>query len=108
MKYRIFAGFVVVEAMVLGILFITASLSAERMEPELRVKERLVQGLMLTDLALWSEARYTRHPSQADFFTPFQDFPGAIDHFPAGSILAPPSMASFAKIPNDRATSPGE
>lgn len=44
----------------------------------------------LTDLALWTEARYTRHPSQADLFSAFQDLPGALDHFPAGSVVAPP------------------
>jgi len=55
-------------------------------------KERrtLVRRLALTDLALWSEARYTRHPSQADIFTPFQEFPGSLEHFPAGSLIAPP------------------
>lgn len=52
----------------------------------------LVQQLQLTDLAIWTEARYTRHPSQADLFTPFQEFPGALEHFPAGSLLAPPSF----------------
>lgn len=52
-------------------------------------KRQLVKQLGLTDLALWSEARYTRHPSQADLFTAFQDYPGAFDHFPAGSIISP-------------------
>lgn len=50
----------------------------------------LVRQLGLTDLALWSEARYTRHPSLADFFTPFQEFPGSLEHFPAGSLINPP------------------
>jgi hypothetical protein len=49
--------------------------------PELRA---LVSTLGLT------EARYTRHPSQADFFTAFQSFPGALEHFPAGSVVFPP------------------
>jgi hypothetical protein len=52
-------------------------------------KRQLVSQLQLTDLSIWSEARYTRHPSQADLFTAFQDFPGAFDHFPAGSIIGP-------------------
>lgn len=43
----------------------------------------------LTDLALWTEARYCRHPSQADLFSAFQLFPGAPDFFPAGSLVAP-------------------
>ena len=52
-------------------------------------KRLLVKHLGLTDLSLWTEARYSRHPSQADLFTSFQDFPGSLDHFPAGSIIAP-------------------
>ncbi|BCR06561.1 hypothetical protein DESUT3_36300 [Desulfuromonas versatilis] len=61
-----------------------------RQSRELAGKLQLVRSLGLTDLAIWSEARYTRHPSQADHFTPFQEFPGSLEHFPAGSILAPP------------------
>lgn len=50
----------------------------------------LTARLNLSDLAVWTEARYTRHPSQADLFSAFQDSPGAPEHFPAGSILSPP------------------
>lgn len=50
----------------------------------------LVRRLQLTDLVLTTEARYTRHPSQADRFAPFQDHPHALDHFPSGSLVAPP------------------
>ncbi len=52
-------------------------------------KRRLVDTLGLTDLALCSEARYTRNPSQADLFSAFQDFPGSIEHFPTGSLILP-------------------
>jgi hypothetical protein len=52
--------------------------------------QRLAARLELTDLALWTEARYTRHPSQTDLFSAFQDFPAAPEHFPAGSITPPP------------------
>ena len=52
---------------------------------------KITYHLLLTDPALWTEARYTRNPSQADFFTPFQDFPGSLEHFPAGSIVVPPA-----------------
>jgi hypothetical protein len=55
----------------------------------LPAQQRLVTVLALTDLALWSEARYTRHPSMTDLFSPFQDHPGAPEHFPAGALLAP-------------------
>ena len=47
----------------------------------------LVKKLGLTDLALFTESRYTRHPSQADLFTPFQDHPLSFDHFPSGSLV---------------------
>ncbi len=47
----------------------------------------------LTDLSLFTEARYTRHPSQADGFTPFQDHPMAFEHFPSGSLLLPPAWS---------------
>ncbi len=63
-----------------------------REREELPAKRQLVRALGLTDLAIWTEARYTRHPSQADHFTPFQEFPGSLEHFPAGSILAPPQQ----------------
>lgn len=49
----------------------------------------LVRTLRLTDLSLWTEARYTRHPSQADLFTPFQTAPSALEHFPSGSWVPP-------------------
>ena len=58
----------------------------------------LTTRLHLSDLALWTEARYTRHPSQADLFSAFQDFPGAPEHFPAGSVLSPPPMLTHAPV----------
>lgn len=58
-------------------------------EPRLSGERMLVQRLMLTDLALFTEARYTRHLSQADLHTPFQDFPLSLEHFPSGSFVQP-------------------
>jgi hypothetical protein len=52
---------------------------------------RLVRDWRITDLCLFPEARYTRHLSQADLHAAFQDHPGARDHFPAGSMVAPPT-----------------
>jgi hypothetical protein len=49
----------------------------------------VVAKLELTDLCLFNEARYTRHPSQADFYSAFQDHPTALEHFPTGSIAGP-------------------
>ncbi len=65
--------------------------SATFLADELPARRQLVSVLSLTDLALWTEARYTRHPSMADLFSPFQDHPAAFDHFPAGSLMAPAS-----------------
>lgn len=52
--------------------------------------QALVRELGLSDLSLFTEARYTRHPSQADRYSPFQDHPAALEHFPTGSLLLPP------------------
>lgn len=56
----------------------------------------MVRRLQLTDLVLTTEARYTRHPSQADRFAPFQDHPHAMDHFPTGALLAAPAQPEEA------------
>ena len=50
----------------------------------------MVKMLQLTDLCLFTEARYTRHLSQADVHAAFQDAPGALEHFPSGSLAEPP------------------
>lgn len=52
---------------------------------------RLVAGARLTDLALFTEARYTRHPSMADLHTAFQDAPMSFEHFPAGTFAPRPA-----------------
>ena len=57
---------------------------------ELEGQRRLVAELGLTDLALFTEARYTRHPTQSDLHSAFQDHPLALEHFPSGSLLPPP------------------
>jgi len=67
----------------------------------------LVSRLQLTDYALWSEARYTRHPSQADWFTPHQDFPGSLEHFPAGSLIAPAPVHPTQRIDVRHHSTPG-
>jgi hypothetical protein len=50
----------------------------------------MVKRLQLTDLCLFTEARYTRHPAMADRHAPFQDHPLALEHFPSGSLVTPP------------------
>ena len=62
---------------------------AEADKQKLVANLAIVEKYGLTDLALFTEARYTRHPSQADLHSAFQDHPGALEHFPTGSLLAP-------------------
>jgi hypothetical protein len=57
----------------------------------------LVRALDLTDPAWFTEARYTRHPSQADLHSAFQDGPGLGDHFPSAVWLPPPRPAGAAR-----------
>ena len=53
-------------------------------------QKREVRELELTDLCLFTEARYARHLSQADLHSAFQDHPMAMEHFPSGSLVLPP------------------
>lgn len=57
--------------------------------PVLKAKARMVRELELSDLCIFTEASYTRHPSQTDLATPFQDSPGAFEHFPSGMLADP-------------------
>ena len=60
-------------------------------DAELRGQVAHLKGLQLTDLCLSTEARYTRHPALADRHAPFQEHPLALEHFPSGSLILPPS-----------------
>lgn len=73
-----------------GLLFIDPLLRHEEYERGLTERKRLVRELGLTDLCLFTEARYTRHLSQADLHSAFQDHPMAMEHFPSGSMVLPP------------------
>jgi hypothetical protein len=69
--------------------FIDAALLARSRVKDRAATAELAARLGLTDLALFNEARYTRHPTQADLHSAFQDHPLAFDHFPTGSLLLP-------------------
>jgi len=72
-----------------------------RREARLALESRLVAELGLTDLCLSTEARYTRHLSQADLFSAFQDHPRSLEHFPSGALLPPPGILT-ARAGEDR------
>ena len=67
-----------------------ASLEVAGAAAPLARKSALVRRLSLTDLCLFTEASYTRHPSMTDLATPFQDSPMSLEHFPSGALLQPP------------------
>ena len=108
MKYPIFFGILSIETLLLTILMVSASISLSNRVPTLKANQQLVKNLMLTDLSLWTEARYSRHPSQADFFAPFQDFPGAIERFPAGSLTAPAASYKLSQTAGSMAKISGQ
>ncbi len=71
------------------VLFDSDRLAAEH-AAAVRLGQARAGGDRLTDPALFTEARYARHASQADRHAAFQDHPLALEHFPAGSLLPPP------------------
>lgn len=76
------------------LLLLGLILHGEQVRDERKVvmqkKRELVKVLGLTDLCVFTDARYARHPSMADLHTPFQDYPLSFEHFPSGSILSVP------------------
>ena len=92
-KSTIYLAFITGCMIALAVLFsIHPLLSAPYHTKILAEKKQLVQKLGLTDLCLFTEARYTRHLSQADLHSAFQDHPMGFEHFPSGSMVLPPVL----------------
>jgi hypothetical protein len=72
--------------------------------PGLAGESELAARIELTDLCLFTEARYTRHLSQADLHSAFQDHPVASEHFPSGSLVPPPRALTTDHANLDRKT----
>jgi len=85
-----FFVYLAVGAFLIGLMFLDAAISRQLDGESVRERREIVRVLKLTDLCLFTEARYTRHPSMADLNTPFQDHPMSLDHFPSGAIMGPP------------------
>jgi len=92
MRYRIFTLLMVVEALALALLVAAGHFDKDRTAPARRCNRQLVRAFELTDLAIWTGARYTRHVSQADTFAAFQDSMGALEHFPEGALAPLPPL----------------
>jgi hypothetical protein len=73
-----------------ALIFAHASLKKKSELPALGERIEMVRMLELTDICLFTDARYTRHPSMADLHTPFQDHPMSFEHFPSGALVTPP------------------
>ena len=86
--------------MLLCLIFTHAFVQRQVDAPIITQIAGVVSDLELTDLCLFTEARYTRHLSQADLHSAFQDHPVSLEHFPAGSIAGPPASLrrSYGKL----------
>jgi hypothetical protein len=105
------AGFFVLVALLLA-LGLLAGLDATRRqsaaETRFAANRALARWFVLTDPCLFTEARYTRHPSQADHHSAFQDYPLALEHFPSGSlVLAPAHVTDLSSRGGDARADPG-
>jgi hypothetical protein len=86
-KSRIFLIYLTAILTLSSLTALDAALRKRASTPAIERRADLVASLDLTDLALFTEARYTRHASQADLHSAFQSHPLALDHFPSGSLV---------------------
>lgn len=89
-KVDLFLSGLTLGFLLLLLSFVDASGRSRSAVSEIEQRADLVQRLALTDLSLFTEARYTRHPSQTDLHSAFQDHPLALEHFPSGSQVPAP------------------
>ena len=93
MEFRLstlYAWYLMVCLAAVAVLATHAVLHVDNRRSHQDVRRRIVKDLALTDLVLFTDARYTRHPAMADRHTPFQDHPVSLEHFPSGTLIAPP------------------
>ncbi len=72
-----------------SMMFATMGKRRSGQAERLRHVQQVVTDLALSDLALSTEARYTRHPAVTDAVVVGMDHPGALDHFPSTLFFAP-------------------
>ena len=93
MRFNKADGFLMFVALC-GLLLVVGGLhSVHRQKADLawwQERRALVERLGLSDLALFTDARYMRHLTLADLNTAFQDYPMSFEHFPSGSVLSMP------------------
>ena len=69
-KSNLFLFYIALNAAAFVLLLAHAHLKRETVMPALRDKAVLAERLELTDLCIFTDARYTRNPSMADLHTP--------------------------------------
>jgi len=89
-RSTIFLGTIAILSLTLTGIFMHATGKVMASEALFARRNTLVRQLELTDLCLFNEASYTRHPTMSDLSTPFQDAPMSMEHFPSGALLEPP------------------
>ena len=89
-KSTLFLIYVLINVIFVFLMFAHASIGRKAAVELLAEKKQMVESLELADLCLFTEASYTRHLSQADLHTAFQDSPLSLEHFPSGSLVGPP------------------
>lgn len=101
-KSNLFFLYLVINLFLLLGIWFHSSWRWEAARPWLDQKREMIQRLELTDLCLFTEASYTRHPTQADGHVPFQDHPVSLEHFPSGSLFMPPPLLNKTHVRLDR------
>lgn len=89
-RSTLYLAFVAGAALTAAALFAHGARRISAAAPRLAEERRQVRAYHLTDLVLFTDARYTRNPAMADRHAPFQDYPQSLEHFPSGSLMPPP------------------
>ena len=91
-KSSLFLFYLFINLVLIILMFAHASHQQTARVASLKEMVSMVERFGLTDLCIFTEASYTRNLSQADLYTPFQDAPMSLEHFPSGSIATPPTV----------------
>ena len=91
-RSTIYIAFLVLSLAVMAGLAVHANRARQAAAAGLQRTAAMVRHYRLTDLSLFTEARYTRNPAVSDLNTAFQDYPFSFEHFPSGSLVPVPEI----------------
>lgn len=95
-RSTLYLAYLVLSLAALAGLAVHAAIARQAAAAWLQRNAALARQYRLTDLSLFTEARYTRNPSMADLNTAFQDYPFSFEHFPSGSLVPVPTTVRKA------------